>query len=417
MVISPYNSCRVPMLWLSAIDMNAFSASDQAAADKGPRALYDLRVQSGRLRVDPDQERVTNRLDQLWRELRTWSPLPTPRPPQGILASLRARLQPPAPPPPRPRGVYIVGRVGRGKTMLMDMFFSCPLQHPKRRIHFLKFMQEIHLRLRDMKRSHPDISDPIPPLADELAAEALLLCFDEFQINDIADAMLLGRLFEALFIRQVVIVATSNTVPGDLFQNRPGADAFKPFIAIIHRELDTEELDSDNDYRRGREQDDTTWLTPADETAHQRLIKIIQNHSGNAPQTTTTLHLSAGRDLMIEHCYGSVARFEFTSLCEKPLGPPDYLAIAQRFPVVVIEDIPSLTPEDANVARRFITLIDALYDNGNLLFVSADETPDSLFPEGEGADAFARTASRLAEMGSESWLMRPREQDGRLSRA
>ncbi|MDG6094042.1 cell division protein ZapE [Acetobacter sp. AN02] len=398
--------------------MNAISASEQAAALKGPRALYEACIASGQLRPDPDQVRVAARLDQLWHELRGWTPAPPPAPAaKGFLGGLMSRLRPEAEPPKPPRGVYIVGRVGRGKTMLMDLFFSCATIEPKRRIHFLKFMQEIHTRLRDLKRQNPGMADPIPPLADEIRDEARLLCFDEFQINDIADAMLLGRLFEALFARQVIIVATSNTVPGDLFQNRPGADAFRPFIAIIRRELDTAELDSENDYRRGREQDDATWITPADETARRRLDRIEERYAGDAKAEETVLHLAAGRDLEVDHARGPVARFAFNSLCAKPLGPPDFLALAQRFPVIVVDDIPALTPDDANVARRFITLIDALYDNGNLLFVSADDTPDHLFPEGEGSDAFARTASRLAEMGSESWLERAGQKDDRLSRA
>ncbi|OUJ13549.1 cell division protein ZapE [Acetobacter sp. DsW_063] len=397
------------------------SVSVPAAQGAGPFALYKERVTSGQLKPDPDQERVARRLDRLWSELKGYHPAPAAEPvrKKGLLSAVVSRLpslgqkaEEVAP----PRGVYIVGRVGRGKTMLMDLFFSCVPVKKKQRIHFLSFMREVHQRLKELKQANPGISDPIPPLAKTIADEAMLLCFDEFQINDIADAMLLGRLFQALFKLKVIIVATSNTVPGDLFQNRPGADAFKPFIAIIRSELDTAELDSQNDYRRGREQDDTTWIVPADETARRRLDKIVERYGQGHTPEKVTLHFN-GRDLPVDHAQGPVARFEFTSLCGRPLGPNDFLAIAKQFPVVVVEDMPSLGPDDYNVARRFITFIDALYDNGNLLFVSADEKPDALFPDGEGSDAFARTASRLMEMGSESWLTRARDAHGRLARA
>ncbi|GBR05335.1 cell division protein ZapE [Acetobacter oeni] len=410
-------------------DRSADRVSDLVSAvaavpqDVGPLALYHARVADGLLRSDPDQERVAARLDRLWTELKTYHPPPVPPEPEkekkGFLASVMRRLpavlhrEKEGPPPPR--GVYIVGRVGRGKTMLMDLFFSCAPLKKKQRIHFLSFMQEVHQRLRRLKLENPGMSDPIPPLARTIAADATLLCFDEFQINDIADAMILGRLFDALFQEHVIIVATSNTVPGDLFQNRPGADAFRPFIAVIHRNLDTETLDSETDYRRGREQDDTTWIVPADETARHRLDKVVARYGDGHEPEEVTLEFS-GRTLPVDHAQGPVARFDFTSLCSRPLGPGDYLAVAKRFPVIVVDDIPALGPDDANVARRFITLIDALYDNGNLLFVSADATPDQLFPEGEGADAFARTASRLAEMSSESWLARAHAPGGCLSR-
>ncbi|MFT8717966.1 cell division protein ZapE [Acetobacter sp.] len=407
--------------------MNVMNATPSSAQQSGPFALYEERVADGKLRRDPDQERVARRLDRLWQELKNYHPAP-PRPAEekkGFLAKVARKL------PHRvsellgqgdenadidvPRGVYIVGRVGRGKTMLMDLFFSCVSMQKKQRIHFLTFMQEVHQRIRALKDANPGMSDPIPPLAQTIARDATLLCFDEFQINDIADAMILGRLFEALFAEKVVIVATSNTVPGDLFQNRPGADAFKPFIAIIKRHLDTEELDSETDYRRGREQDDTTWTVPADQTAKTRLDKIVARYGEGHPGGKVTLEFS-GRTLPVDHAQGPVARFDFTSLCGRPLGPNDFLAIAHKFPVVVIDDIPALGPDDANVARRFITLVDALYDNGNLLFVSADATPDHLFPAGEGSDAFARTASRLMEMSSESWLARAHAPGGVLSR-
>lgn len=389
-------------------DMNMSGAS--AATRQGPLAVYQQRIATGDIKSDPDQARVVERLDQLWREL---AAMPE-RPPQaaapaskgrGFLAGLAKRLmnQPAQTAQHRPRGLYIVGRVGRGKTMVMDLFFGCAPVRLKERIHFLRFMQDVHQKLHALKAANPGMTDPIPPLAKAIAARVQLLCFDEFQVNDIADAMILGRLFEALFADGVVIVATSNTEPSQLFQNRPGADAFKPFIAIIKRELDTIELDSPRDYRRGREQDRQTWLVPADAQAHATLDRIFAHQAGSASPAPVTLEF-IGRSFVVEQAAGPVCRFDFNSLCGKPLGPNDYLALAKRFPVVVIDNIPCMGQDEANLARRFITLIDALYDNGNLLFASAAAAPDKLFTEGEGSDAFARTASRLAEMGSESWL-------------
>lgn len=381
----------------------------QAATRQGPLAVYQQRIAAGDLNGDADQKRVVERLDKLWHELAAM-PDQTPTPVKeaggrGLLSGLVRRLRPQTTETsaPRPRGLYIVGRVGRGKTMVMDLFYGCAPIRQKERLHFLHFMQDVHQKLHDLKRANPGMADPIPPLADAIAARAVLLCFDEFQVNDIADAMILGRLFEALFARGVVIVATSNTEPSQLFQNRPGADAFKPFIAIIRRELDTIELDSPRDYRRGRQQDNETWLVPADTTARSRLDEIFTRYANGEKAAPVVLEFS-GRSLEVDMAAGPVCRFDFNSLCGKPLGPNDYLALARRFPVVLIEGIPCMGQDEANLARRFITMIDALYDNGNLLFASAEAPPDALFTQGEGSDAFARTASRLAEMGSESWL-------------
>lgn len=373
----------------------------RALEQQGPLAVYQARIASGDLKSDPDQARVIERLNQLWQELAQKPPQPA-APSKGLLAGLMRRIKAPEP-VPCPRGLYIVGRVGRGKTMVMDLFFCCAPVQRKERIHFLRFMQDVHQKLHALKAANPGMSDPIPPLAKTIAGRAELLCFDEFQVNDIADAMILGRLFEALFAAGVVIVATSNTEPGELFQNRPGADAFKPFIAIIKRELDTVELDSQRDYRRGRQQDRETWLVPADTKAKTRLDEIFARYAQGETAQPVTLEFS-GRSFEVDQAAGVVARFDFNSLCGKPRGPNDYLALAKQFTVLVIDDIPKMGQDEANLARRFITLIDALYDNGNLLFASAEATPDQLFTTGEGSDAFARTASRLAEMGSESWL-------------
>ena len=286
--------------------------------------------------------------------------------------------------------------------MLMDLFFEVAPLAAKRRIHFHRFMQDVHARFHALKRERPDISDPIPPLADAVAAEAVLLCFDEFQVNDIADALILGRLFEALFARGVVVVATSNTRPERLFQDRPGADAFKPFIAVLQRELDTVELRSERDYRRRRALQDAAWIVPADGRADAALDKAFETLTGgeDGRRAWLTVH---GRRVEVPLAAAGVARFDFEALCARPLGAGDYLEIARHYPTVIIDRVPRLGPENFDVARRFIVLIDALYEARVKLVASADAAPDSIYAQGEGAAAFERTASRLAEMQSREY--------------
>ena len=372
-------------------------------APGGPLAAYRQRLEQALLEPDPEQERVAARLDQLYRELgRTPATNGSPRGWQGL-----GRIFGRAPAPPAgPRGIYIVGQVGRGKSMLMDLFFAGAPVARKRRIHFHRFMQDVHSRLHAAKRAHPDLADPIPPLARSIAADAKLLCFDEFQVNDIADAMILGRLFEALFARGVVVVATSNTRPEDLFKGRPGRDAFKPFIAIIRRELDTVFLDSPRDYRRGGIRGISTWHCPADARADDRLDHAFRRLSGGAEPAPVTLKVM-GRRFVVERAAGPVARFDFEEICGRPLGPGDYLALATRFPALVIDHIPRLGPDNFDVARRFIILVDAVYEQKVKLVASAADQPDRIYRRGEGADAFERTASRLEEMQGQAYLDLP----------
>ena len=346
---------------------------------------------------DPAQERVAARLDILFGQLAE-----QPARNGSTIGGLR-RLFGRAASTPRPRGIYIVGQVGRGKSMLMDLFFDLAPVTEKRRIHFHRFMQDVHTRLHAMKRADPGLADPIPPLARMIVAEAKLLCFDEFQVNDIADALILGRLFDALFASGVTVVATSNTRPEDLFQNRPGGDAFKPFIAIIRREMDTVTLDSPRDYRRGVIRGIATWHVPADFRADARLDKAFRRLSGDETPAPVTL-MVMGRAFVIEQAAGPVARFEFEDLCGKPLGAGDYLALASRFPTVILDHVPRLGPDNYDVARRFIVLVDALYEQKVKLIASAADRPDRIYRHGEGATAFERTASRLEEMQGQAYL-------------
>lgn len=366
----------------------------------GPLALYRLYVTQGRLDEDPEQLRAAARLDQLWQALIDRANGPGPS--RSMLGRLLGRC----PRSTAPRGVYLVGQVGRGKSMLMDLFFEQAPGTSKRRVHFHRFMQEAHARVHALKRAQPDLADPIPVLADAIASETMLLCFDEFQVNDIADAMILGRLFDALFLRGVVVVTTSNTVPGQLFQNRPGADAFKPFIARLDQELDTVLLDSPRDYRRGGIRGVATWHAPADHRAEQALDAAFERLSNGQATHAETVEVM-GRQVPVLIAADGIARFDFEALCAQALGAGDYLALARRYPTMIIDGIPRLGPENFDVARRFIVLVDALYEAKVKLVASAADQPDRIYEHGEGATAFERTASRLEEMQTEAYLALP----------
>jgi cell division protein ZapE len=233
-----------------------------------------------------------------------------------------------------------------------------------------------------------------------------LLCFDEFQITDIADAILLGRLFQALFDRAVVVVATSNTTPDDLFRGKPGRDVFLPFIALIKQHLDILVMDGSRDFRRQRLRGMPTWHVPADARADAALDEAFSKLTSGAPAGPTHLMVS-GRKFRIPHATDAVARFDFDALCGHPLGPADYLALATHFQALVLDGVPRLGPDNYDVARRFITLVDALYEHRVKLVASADAAPDQLYQRGEGARAFERTASRLEEMQGQEWLGLP----------
>jgi cell division protein ZapE len=253
------------------------------------------------------------------------------------------------------------------------------------------------------RQANPDGTDPIPPLADTIANQAALLCFDEFQVNDIADAMILGRLFQALFARGVVVVATSNVAPDDLFKGQPGRDAFLPFIAMIKQRIDIVMMDSGRDFRRERMRGIRAWHVPADAFSRRALDEAFDRLTDGVKPEPVTLTVM-GRALVVPAAAEGVARFDFATLCGTALGPGDYLAIATNFHTLVLDGIPRLSPDNYDVARRFINLIDTLYDEHVKLIASADATPDALYRRGENAKMFERTASRLDEMQSEAWL-------------
>ena len=385
------------------MDMDATAA----ATAQGPLQGYRAQVAAGALTADASQRLAAERLQDLWAKLRGYDPAPRATAhASGLFARFMRRKSTEGADSAYPHGLYLVGEVGRGKSMLMDLFFATADVPRKRRIHFHRFMQDAHARIHAWKRANPDGEDPIPPLADALAAEAALICFDEFQVNDIADAMILGRLFQALFDRAVVVVATSNTLPGDLFRGQPGRDAFLPFIALLQQHLDILVLEGGRDFRRARLRAMPTWHVPAGGRAERALDAAFAELTGRATPCQERL-MVLGRALRIPQAAGGVARFEFHALCDTALGAGDYLAIATHFHAVLIDAVPRLSPDNYDAARRFIVLIDALYDHRVKLVASADAVPDELYQSGEGAKAFERTASRLIEMQSQEYLALP----------
>ena len=374
-----------------------------APPSTGPLGAYRALLESGALTPDDSQGAAAERLQDLWAKLRGYDP--PPRSEGGVFSRLLRRRPTEVAPDARAGGLYLVGEVGRGKSMLMDLFFEHAMVMRKRRIHFHAFMQEVHARIHAWKRENPDGSDPIPALADDISAEAALLCFDEFQVNDIADAMILGRLFTGLFERGVVMVCTSNIIPDRLFFGRPGRDAFLPFIALLKQKLDVLVLEGGRDYRRERLAGTRIWHVPADRRAEEALDEAFTRLAEGAPVAARSLTIM-GRRLDVPLAAGCVARFDFDALCGQPLGAGDYLALATHFHALVLDGVPKLSPDNFDVARRFIVLIDALYEHRVKLVASAAAAPDALYRRGEGADAFERTASRLQEMQSAEYLER-----------
>lgn len=352
---------------------------------------YQARLATGDLSPDADQAAAAMRLGQLLDDLRTW------RPDGGWFGRK----------PDGPRGLYLWGPVGRGKSMLMDLFFEAAPVRKKRRVHFHEFMLRQHALMRESRARGVGQDKLIAQTARQVADEADLLCFDEMQVSDIADAMILGRLFERLFEEGVVVVATSNRPPSDLYKNGLNRQLFLPFIDLIQRKLDLVQLAGPRDYRLERLLAAPVYYAPlgpsADEAMDQAWTRLT---FGAAPQAVT-LDVG-GRELHVEREASGVARFSFDELCARPLGAADYLEIAERFHTVLLENIPKLTPSMREEAARFRILIDALYEAKVKLVASADAEPASLYPAGDQSFEFERTASRLMEMRSQSYLALPR---------
>jgi len=355
------------------------------------RAYADA-VAAGRLTGDSAQQALLPRLDRLIADLSA-APAPASGGWFGRLLGTGSTPEQGA------RGLYIWGGVGRGKSMLMDLVVTAsPV--PTRRVHFHAFMQEVQAGLEDARRA--GAQDAVRPVAEAIAASTRLLGFDEMQITDIADAMIVGRLFQVLFDQGVTIVTTSNRPPEDLYKNGLNRERFLPFIALIHERLDVVELSSPRDHREGRESGAQVWFTPADARARAALDAAWAEETGGAAPQPMRLPVM-GRVLELPAGAGRVGRAGFWDLCGQPLGPADYLALAQALDVLILDGIPRLSAANFNAARRFVTLIDTLYEARVRLIASAADAPDRLYIEGEGAFEFARTVSRLNEMRAAGW--------------
>lgn len=301
--------------------------------------------------------------------------------------------------PEPPKGVYFWGGVGRGKSMLMDLFVEHLDGIPAQRVHFHAFMQEIHAAMHEVRKS--GVEDAISPVAADVAASVRLLAFDEMQISDITDAMIVGRLFEALFSAGVVVITTSNRHPDELYKNGLNRDLFLPFIALIKERMVVHELVSPTDYRQDRLGGQQVYFTPVNSDARKAMDAVWDDLAGG-PGTPLILKVK-GRDVELPAFRNSVARAGFHDLCGKPLGPADYLTLAEAVKVLMIDGIPSLSRSNFNEAKRFVTLIDALYEAKVRLICSAAAKPEMLYVEGEGTFEFERTASRLREMQGSDW--------------
>jgi cell division protein ZapE len=309
------------------------------------------------------------------------------------------------------KGLYIFGEVGRGKTLLMDLFFAASPLPRKRRVHFHEFMMDVHARVHDWRQKHKrgQVSgdDPIAAVAGALAQEAELLCFDEFSVTDIADAMILARLFTHLFNAGIVVVATSNTAPDDLYAGGLNRALFLPFIALLKEHVEGVRLVARTDYRLEKLGRASVWHVPADAAAAAALDAAWRALTGGAAGEARTLTVQ-GHPLHVPRAARGVARFSFAEICEAPLGPADYLKLAHEFHTLLIDAIPVMRSDRRNAAKRFITLIDTLYDRAVKLVASAEAEPAALYVASEGfeAQAFKRTASRLMEMRCPEYLAR-----------
>ncbi|MBU1375691.1 MAG: AFG1 family ATPase [Alphaproteobacteria bacterium] len=363
------------------------------------QAAYDARVREGSIRADPAQAAALRPLVRLEADLAAHRP-------KGGLKKLFHK-------PEGQRGVYLIGPVGRGKSMLMDLFFETSTEPSRRRTHFHVFMGEIHRLIDTWRKSDAAArkatfgqhkgDDPIVPVADVVAAQSRLLCFDEFQVTDIADAMILGRLFAALFERGVTLVATSNRLPDELYKNGINRQLFTPFIDLLKSKVEVVTIAGPHDYRLDRLRAAGTWFSPIDPDNERSFDALWREMLGPEDESGGTVEV-LGRKVHFPHAAGGLLRASFASLCAVALGPNDYVAIAARFHTVFLDGVPRLGPNRREEARRLVILIDALYEARTHLIVLADAEPVKLYPEGDGSFEFERTASRLQEMRSADWL-------------
>ena len=369
-----------------------------------PKETYRKLIADGAINADEAQAAVVEKLDDLAREIEAYAG-------QMGKQGWAARLGIGAKKRPPPRGFYMWGGVGRGKSMLMDMFYKSVAVEDKQRVHFHAFMQEVHRRVHAFRAAQKagkldDGKDAIIALARVIADKAWLLCFDEFHVTDIADAMILGRLFEELFRQGAVVIATSNRHPKDLYKDGLQRDRFLPFIDIFIERMEVMELVAARDYRLERLQGMEAYVSPTGSEADRKLEADFEALTVGADPRPTQLEVN-GRTVDVPKTAEGVAFVTFEDMCAKPLGPGDFLAVASRFHTVIVKDIPKLGPHNRNEAKRFVTLIDALYEAKSKLICSADVPPVELYTEGDGAFEFERTVSRLMEMQSADYLALP----------
>lgn len=389
-------------------------------AEQGPLARYRALLADGELRPDAEQERVARRLQRLHDDLRDYR-CAGPKRSLGLRNwAVFRRLNVERPDGRAPNGVYLWGGVGRGKSMLMDLLYETAPVAAKRRLHFHEFMAEVHERIHRWRRLSPkervaeggraSDDDPIPAVARQLAQTACLLCFDEMQVTDVADAMIIGRLMGELLDRGVLLVITSNRPPEDLYKDGLNRPLFMPAIELMQTRLDVLGLNGPTDYRLNRLKGLPTYLVPLnDETTlimRRNFFAMTDRSIDDADKVPTGEIEVQGRRLFVPKAARGVAVFSFKRLCANPLGAQDYLAIARRFHTVFIVGIPQMGPDKRNEAKRFVTLIDTFYDNGVKLICNAEVEPQHLYPAGDGAFEFERTVSRLMEMQSEAYLAR-----------
>jgi cell division protein ZapE len=370
----------------------------------GPHEAYEALLAQGEIKPDARQRLAVARLEALHRDLAAYAPR------MGKSGWLeRLRLDRAKGPPPR--GVYLWGGVGRGKSMLMDLFFEAAPVESRKHVHFHAFMLEVHRRLHNFRQAvkagqAPARTEPLEALARVIVDRAWLLCFDELHVTDIADAMILGRLFRALFDAGVVVVTTSNRPPGDLYKGGLQRELFLPFIALIEERLEVMELDGGVDYRLERMRAMRVYLTPLGAAADAALEEDFHRLTIGAAPEAHRLHVD-GREVVVPRTAEGVAFMTFAELCGQPLGPADYLAVARRYHTLVLQGIPRMGPEKRDQAKRFVTLIDALYEAKTKLVCSAEALPEALYREGDGAFEFQRASSRLIEMQSQAYMALP----------
>ena len=378
---------------------------DGIAMTDGPLAAYRALTRERKLRHDPAQELAAEKLQSLHNALRGYEPSSGQGGWRDMFGMRRRREAP-------PQGLYLFGGVGRGKSMLMDLFFDTAPVEKKRRTHFHAFMLEVHDRWhrwreeRGSRRTANRDEDPMPFLARSMADSGWLLCFDEFHVVDVADAMILGRLFTALFDLGVVIVATSNWPPDDLYKDGLQRARFLPFIDLLKERMDVLELDSGLDYRMARLRQHPVYHQPLGRASSRALAHAFDELTDSARGRADSLQIK-GRTIPVPRTARGVAWFAYEDLCEQPLGAADYLAIAERFKTVIIDGVPRFGEAKRNQAKRFMTLIDALYEHRTKAVIAAEAEPQRLFDTESHAFELDRTVSRLMEMQSAEYLEAP----------